>query len=246
MDTHTAANGSSRQHLAADGSGKRRQILVAGSRRRQAAATYSVAEAAALLSLPERTLREWIRLGKVEALPPRPGERGQRIPAAILEELREMRGESIGESPRWDPAAAGGKWQQTAAVSSERQRQPAAGDESEARIPSTHGVSPDAAGETGNTVSPVLLRAAEEKAALLQAERDRLLEHMGHLRAQLEVRAEELRRRDAAEGELRKLLLVSQQLAHELSQQLEQRALPPAPDPEPARRVRWWHLWRRG
>lgn len=62
------------------------------------------------------------------------------------------------------------------------------------------------------------------------------------LRAQLEVRAEELRRRDQAEGELRRLLLVSQQA---LSTAIaERQALPPAPDP-PARRIRWWSPWPR-
>jgi hypothetical protein len=70
-------------------------------------------------------------------------------------------------------------------------------------------------------------------------------EELQHLRSQLDVRAQELERRDVAEAELRRLLMASQQLAAQLGDQLAQKSLP-APDPEPARRVRWWSLWRRG
>jgi hypothetical protein len=61
-----------------------------------------------------------------------------------------------------------------------------------------------------------------------------------HLRVQLDARTQ-------AESELRRLLLVSQQA---LQAALERPALPPmpAPDPMPARRVRWWNpaTWGRG
>jgi len=61
----------------------------------------------------------------------------------------------------------------------------------------------------------------------------RQAEEIAFLRAQVE-------RRDQAEAELRRLLLSSQ---NALALALEQRSLPPAPDPP--RRLKWWRLWTR-
>jgi hypothetical protein len=194
MSTLTA-NGSK---PAADGSKWRRQVSVAGGKIRQAAATYSVAAAAQEIGCPERTLREWIRLGKIEAAPPRPGDRGARISAEVLEELRSTR------------AAAGGSFQQTAAGGGQWQRQSAADDESVPLIPPRH---------------------EAECACCKVWERQ-----VGTLEEQLEHRAEELRRRDQAEAELRRLLLVAQQ---SLQTAIERAALPPA-TPIVPRKVRWW------
>jgi phytoene dehydrogenase-like protein len=80
----------------------------------------------------------------------------------------------------------------------------------------------------------------------VERERDRLAEDVQHLREQLSVRAEELRRRDAAEEQLRHLMAALSQQNRVLTELLEQKSLPPAPDLEPVRRVRWWRLWRRG
>jgi hypothetical protein len=73
----------------------------------------------------------------------------------------------------------------------------------------------------------------------------RQAEEIAYLRAQLDVRAEELRRRDQAEAELRRLLLTSQQA---LQTVLERPMLPAAPDPQPPapKRARWWSPWRKG
>lgn len=72
----------------------------------------------------------------------------------------------------------------------------------------------------------------------LHAARAELLEReVLFLRDQLEART-------TAEAELRRLLLVTQQMANMLAAQLEQKALP-APDLVTPRRVRWWWPWRR-
>jgi hypothetical protein len=66
---------------------------------------------------------------------------------------------------------------------------------------------------------------------------------VGTLEEQLAHRAEELRRRDQAEAELRRLLLVAQQ---SLQAAMERPALPPASaHNDVQRRVRWWNWWRR-
>jgi hypothetical protein len=89
-------------------------------------------------------------------------------------------------------------------------------------------------------------RLGEETALTVRAEaaerqRDRLIADVEHLRAQLDVRAEELRRHQHAEEQL--MAALSQQ-NRVLTDMLETKMLPPAP--EPPRKVRWWHLWRRG
>jgi hypothetical protein len=83
------------------------------------------------------------------------------------------------------------------------------------------------------------------RAEAAERERDRLIEDVQHLRAQLDARREEIQRRDHAEAELRRLLLSAQQLAHELAQQLEQKALPMVT--ETPKKARWWNpgTWRR-
>jgi excisionase family DNA binding protein len=53
--------------------------------------TVSVAEAAAHLGIPVRTLREWIGAGAVPVIEPIPPARGRRISVSALEELRKIR-----------------------------------------------------------------------------------------------------------------------------------------------------------
>jgi 7-keto-8-aminopelargonate synthetase-like enzyme len=85
------------------------------------------------------------------------------------------------------------------------------------------------------------------RAEAAERERDRLIEDVRHLRAQLDAGREEIQRRDHAEAELRRLLLSAHQLARELAQQLEQKALPvgPAELPAPMKRNRWALFARR-
>lgn len=190
----------------------------------QAAATYSVAESALILGIPTRTLHQWIKDGKITTRPPELGERGVRLVAATVENLRHTRAAaSSGEQP----AAASSRSQQMAA-----------------------GLSPDAAGMSGYPRQPAVSQWETHRAELAEQERDLLrsnldhhAEEIAHLRAQLEQRARELERRDQAEAELRRLLLVSQQA---LQTAIEQRALPPHVEPPTPKRTRWWALWWRG
>jgi hypothetical protein len=65
-------------------------------------------------------------------------------------------------------------------------------------------------------------------------------EEIHHLRAQIDRQAERLHRHQQAEHELRQLLLTSQTLAAPLAHQLEQKALPPAPETvETPKRMPW-------
>src|SRR5687768_13702263 len=52
---------------------------------------YLVSEAAELLEIPERTLRAWIRQGKVPVLAPTEGSRGVRLSERTLQELRHVK-----------------------------------------------------------------------------------------------------------------------------------------------------------
>jgi hypothetical protein len=85
------------------------------------------------------------------------------------------------------------------------------------------------------------------RAEAAERERDRLIEDVRHLRAQLDAGREEIRRRDHAEAELRRLLLSAHQLARELTQPNEKEALPRglAESPGPAKRNRWAFFARR-
>lgn len=61
----------------------------AGRGVQEAEDSYLVSEAAERLGIPDRTLREWVRTGKVPSLPPDFGDRGVRIPAQAIEDLRQ-------------------------------------------------------------------------------------------------------------------------------------------------------------
>src|ERR1051326_8360926 len=49
--------------------------------------SYTVADAALVLDIPQRSLRQWIKEGGVPVIPPLIGQRGQRIPAATIREI---------------------------------------------------------------------------------------------------------------------------------------------------------------
>jgi hypothetical protein len=67
---------------------------------------------------------------------------------------------------------------------------------------------------------------------------------VGHLRAQIDRRAEEAAMQAEAERELRLMMMQLERTNAELAASLCVKALPPAPDPEPPRRVRWWaRIW---
>lgn len=177
----------------------------------------SVAEAAKVLDIPERTFRRWVASGRVNSEPDPLGARGRVVAAEVVMQLREALN-GTGQRPANDRPTA------------ETDRPPPATD----RPPPAN--------------DRPLAAAWDRERDLLLDDRRRQDEEISHLRAQLDVRSQEIAHRDQAESELRRLLLTAQQLAHELAQQLEQKMLPPhieTPPETPNRRVRWWTLWRR-
>lgn len=86
----------------------------------------------------------------------------------------------------------------------------------------------------------------ERERDLLREERDRLIGDVHYLRAQLDQRAEEAQRHAIAEEQLRVMLMKLEATNAQMTGALVQKALPPAPEPEPSRRrLRWWALWAR-
>lgn len=199
-----------------------------GERRHQAA-LYSVPTAAEILNIPIRTLRDWIQAGKVRTLDPIPPQRGRQIPAEELDRLQQA------------AAAEGGTGRQVEAADQGNGRHPAA-PEGERRQ-----------GEAGESAThplhlePPELQALRAQLAAVEHERDTLADHSDFLKQQLQAREdarrEELERRDQAEAELRRLLLVAQQ---SLAAMIERPMLSAADiQPETPKRARWWFFGRR-
>jgi hypothetical protein len=97
--------------------------------------SYSVAAAAQALAIPERTLRDWVRAGKVVALDPAPSQRGTRIPESAVQELRRtLMADASGAGTLWagqrEPATSGGEPRE--AASSDGDLRQVAAEESEA------------------------------------------------------------------------------------------------------------------
>jgi hypothetical protein len=94
------------------------------------------------------------------------------------------------------------------------------------------------------------LQLADQHAAMLESERDRLvtdMEHllvtdMEHLRATVERQADRITRQSIAEEQLRVMLMKQEATNAGLARALVQKALPPAP--EEKRRTQRWQLWR--
>jgi excisionase family DNA binding protein len=75
--------------------------------------TYSVVEAAEITGIPARTLRDWIRAGRIATTAAVPPERGTRIPGAAVEALRRQNsgGAAAVASRVGDPPPNSGKRQ---------------------------------------------------------------------------------------------------------------------------------------
>jgi hypothetical protein len=167
-----------------------------------------------------RTLRRWVAEGKVESR--RVGDERREARLIRRDTLPPVTGTVSGDDTPDDRGAV------TRVVLS-RERSTDRGDNTgDVRADATHD------GESG--------RGDSALERLVSAQ----VEEIAHLRAQLNLRSDELIRRDQAEAELRRLLAQSQQMAAVLAQQLEQRALPPAVEATaPPRRVKWWWPWGR-
>jgi hypothetical protein len=86
------------------------------------------------------------------------------------------------------------------------------------------------------------LQLADQHAAMLESERDRLVTDMEHLRATVERQADRITRQSIAEEQLRVMLMKLEATNAGLARALVQKALPPAP--EEKRRTQRWQLWR--
>src|SRR5689334_5924776 len=120
-------------------------------------------------------------------------------------------------------AADSGDWRQWAVVSS--------------APPIAASLGPEAI----SSAVPLELAELRAKVAGLERERETLASSINTLTAQLAVRTEELRRRDAAEEQLRVMLMRREHTHAVLAGALVQKSLPPAPaEGEQPKRLRWW------
>jgi len=194
----------------------------------EAAVWLSVSDVAMACHVSERTVRRWVSEGVVQS----------RMETAGLRESRLiLRGSLPGVSADNTPFHA------TAAPSA---------------VPR-----PDMAGavlegprineptQSLSEAAPMTWRvdALERERDLIAAERDRLVDDMQHLRAQLDRRAEEAARQAAAEEQLRVMLMQLERTNAELAASLCQRALPPATEnvidnDSAPKKIRWWQkVW---
>jgi excisionase family DNA binding protein len=188
---------------------------------------YLVSEAAERVGIPERTLRAWIRQGRVPVLAPTEGSRGVRLSAKTLDELRQAK-PLTWDGERFLGGTAAAEQQQEGLAAAEQQH--GSGMPAEER----HGGS-TAAAEERQAGLPFV--AYEELLAAADRERDHLLDEVQFLRRQLEESRQ-------AETQMRVLL---GHHAATLRQLTERPALPATAsvDPDPPRRPRWWARWRR-
>lgn len=225
---------------------------------------YLVSEAAQLLDIPERTLREWVRQGKIPVLPPTHGERGARITAETLEELRQARpltwdgshlvhpqipcpveprpaadsSSSSGNAPPAAAAAANGS-----SGSSGGGNDPAAAAAANGRGEVAHqlcelpppGQEPAPADPSEVEVLRARIEGAQTAARIHGARRADLERENAWLRSRVE-HAEE------AAQQLRLLLNQSERNVQALTERLTER---PALEGKVVRPRRWWSWWRR-
>jgi DNA-binding transcriptional MerR regulator len=197
----------------------------------------SVAEAAGQVGVSERTIWRYVRDGIIES---RQEKRGQQSTRLInRESLPEEPCQNVSEAVRGPVSeGVGGCPDMAEAVGA-----------SQGLNSPRHDLSPGSAIRGSTEIDPEILRRAElaeQRAAMLESERDhlraQLQEDVQQLRAQLERRDEEINRRAIAEEQLRVMLMKLEATNAELAGALVQKALPPAP--EPVRKARWWQLWK--
>jgi DNA-binding transcriptional MerR regulator len=205
-------------------------------------------EAANLAGVSDRTLRKYVRSGRLSRVFDEAGRACYRIDE--LEGLESGSGAPVPEAERTG-SGTGTAWTGSGTVRVRKRSRPEAeSGESPSLNGHWHEVSPGAAGSFHTETRPEpyhRAELAEQKASLLESERDRLREDLDHARAQLDARVEEIQRRDQAERELRAVLARLEMTNSELASALVQKALPPAPEiiEVQPRRVRWWRLWSR-
>lgn len=229
METVTAAQ---QQHSSSSSgipAAERQSGSTAAAEQQQAG--YLVSEAAELLEIPERTLRAWIRQGKVPVLAPTEGSRGVRLSERTVEELRQVK------PVTWDGERflrqSGGN--------------PAAGEQHGSSMPAEQQPSGGNAAERQDELAALpAARFYEDLLAGVERERDQALREVEHLRAQLDQRAEEVQRHAVAEEQLRVMLMKLEATNAAMTGALVQKALPAPEEATPRRKLRWWALWNRG
>lgn len=238
-----------------------------------AARSYSVADAAQAIGVPERTLRDWIRAGKVATLEPAPSQRGTRIPESAVLELRETlaadAGCELGRAVGWgsgesrqEAAADDGELPQVSAEEGIQLAQSANGGGEEQRVAAENGDA-GALSEMSTAALEARLEGAQ-LAAKLHAqryretrtqsvdERERLLQMVERERtesrealARVTEEVEFLREQLQARTDAeRELRLLLARTTQTMEQLAEKPALV-ANTQSPKQRVRWWMPWRR-
>lgn len=193
-----------------------------------------MSEAALELDIPESTLRLWIRQGKIPVLPPKRGERGVRLTAQTVEELRQA-------SPlAWDGSElVGGE-----APGNNSSNSGSHSNSSDNSTGSNSGSStlPPRADPTDADALVELVRLRERLAgaqtacrvhAARRAEQERIVTFL----------KEQLARSQEAEREMRLLALRAMTLPPAPERQAIEGETPPRAEPVPRSR-RWWSWWR--
>lgn len=225
--------------------------------------SYLVREAADIVGIPERTIHAWIKQGRIPVLAPPRGQRGVRLSAKTLDELREAKplqwdGERfLGEIESAPPqqritASATSPQSSNPAVAPPHSSSTAAGPQQSSSV-----AAPPQTGPVGPVSLPPAIAA---RISELEAEVARLREKADGAQTACRVHAarraeterivtfqqQQMEHSRQAEVQLR-VLLGQQGMA--LLKALERMALPPAESPaieaEPAQRRPWWRRWGR-
>jgi excisionase family DNA binding protein len=209
---------------------------------------YTIAEAALRLNLSPKTVRQRIKRGELRAhLIEGPHGPEYRVPKASLENVSDGY-----VFPSWAGQGTLENGQGRVGNGTVEADSPGLNAQARRAGQATLNGTLEAPGETDRSHAV----AAEwgngndrsHRADLAEQERDLLRQERDHLKALLEVRTEELRRRDQAEEQLRVMLARLENTNASLAEALVVKSLPPAPEPDTIQqkhRVRWWIPWRR-
>jgi hypothetical protein len=210
-----------------------------------------------VLDIPQRSLRQWIKEGRVPVIPPLIGQRGQRIPAATIREILanspgareqgtddESQNTSVSISapyPLSSPSAAGNS---------------SSGSNGNSGNSSSGGSSGSSNGNSGNNGSNGNAEIVQDSGEILGSMRQALRLHARLRREEVRRYQDELAHRDEeltflkerliqAERESREtrlLMAQSVQAQQATARELEDLRLKAL---SPPKKVRWWVLWRR-